>query len=173
MNWTEWSVSFFLMRILKVKNCSFDHSLNIYWVVFDSIKDDDKWNDVEAWSWKTDFEDTAEQTSKMSTDWLQTCLTSMSPQSQILVIANMDRYAVLVGKFLPFGKGNYYSYQRIIFSQVGKMQRPRSPKISVGLASHSYKWLRVILAVVVSCVSILRNCLLFQGWDHLSSMCTY
>jgi hypothetical protein len=65
---------------------------------------------VDAWSWKTDFEDSAEQTSKISTDWLQSCLTSMSPQSQILVIANMDRYVVLVGKMLSLGKGINHSY---------------------------------------------------------------
>jgi len=85
----------------------------------EDIEDDDKWNDVDAWSWKTDFEDAAEQTSKISTDWLQSCLTSMSPQSQILVIANMDRYVVLPsGKNATIKKSKNISWSRLPLLQM-------------------------------------------------------
>ena len=59
-----------------------------------NLIDDDPWSSVDSWTWKAEFEET-DTTGKNSGDWLQTCLVSLSPQSEILVIANDNRYAVL------------------------------------------------------------------------------
>ena len=67
---------------------------------------DDNWSNVDAWTWKTDFED-ANEKDKNYVDWIQSCLISTSQQSEILVISHEDRYAVLTGRgsYLQFKKG--------------------------------------------------------------------
>lgn len=62
--------------------------------------DDERWSDVDAWTWKTDFDDASEsKEDKNSSNWIQSCLISVSDQSEVLVITHEDRYVVLSSKW--------------------------------------------------------------------------
>lgn len=62
------------------------------------IDEEDGWSGSDAWSWKTDFEETT-PSSKPSDNWLQHCIISCTPQSETMVIAYQDRYVVLARKY--------------------------------------------------------------------------
>lgn len=56
--------------------------------------EDESWAQ-DSWTWKTEFGDANETSDTVSDDWIQTCLITASQQSEVLVIANQDRYVVL------------------------------------------------------------------------------
>ena len=69
---------------------------NICWVFIECVQ----WADVDAWNWKTEFEDEDSTEQTKNPDWLQSCLVSSSPRSEILVLSYQDRYVVLQCKYL-------------------------------------------------------------------------
>jgi len=72
---------------------------------------DISWNDTEAWTWKTDFDDGSEvqQTKSYDGNWLHNCLVASSPEAEVILIAHQDCYAVFTCMECFFYVKNYIS----------------------------------------------------------------
>lgn len=79
--------------------------------IYTEEDDDESWSDENSWNWGVEFNESHGSKDTKCLDWMNSCLITVSPHCEMLIIAHEDRYVVMTCN------SHFSTYQFIILNK--------------------------------------------------------